>query len=312
MSDGREIVLAESVGRRFGRQEVFSDITLELQRGDIHALIGPNGSGKTTLLRILAGILEPSSGRVRIAGKDPVLPSVRQMIGWVPSSERSFYFRISGLENLIFFARLYGMSRRVAEGRARELLHRVGLEEAAGMAAALYSAGMLKRLAVARAFLTGPDVLLLDEATHDLDPRGAEITLELVRVAAEAGTAVVWATQLLDELSGFVDSVTVLASGKAVFSGPVEEFVRRAAMTSYAITFNGSAGVTAEAANRHLGPLGWVADDGSDRFILRLQPDVAVGDALTALTSGGLRVTACTLERSEMRAAYLAVTEGAQ
>ena len=140
-------------------------------------------------------------------------------MGLVPSGDRSLYLRISGFENLLFFGRLHGMSKGEAAARARELLELVGLAGAGDLRAAFYSHGMQKRLSIARALLTRPSVLLVDEATHDLDPEAAARTRELVRGLADEGAAVVWATQRIEEIRGFADGVTLLREGTAALPG---------------------------------------------------------------------------------------------
>ena len=142
--------------RQFGDHVVLREVSLELGAGRIHALLGPNGAGKTTLIRILAGLLTPTSGQVRVLGEDigggP--RQLRQRLGLLPAGDRSFYLRLSGLENLVFFARLHGMRRKQAVARSRALLREVGLEEAERRPVGAYSHGMQKRLSVARALLT--------------------------------------------------------------------------------------------------------------------------------------------------------------
>src|SRR3990170_2220332 len=115
--------------RRFGVRTALRDVSITVARGEIHALLGPNGAGKTTLLRILAGLTRPSAGTAAVLGVDILRQSaaVRGLVGVIPSGDRTFYQRLSGLENLIFFARLYGFSFRDAMRRARETLESVGL-----------------------------------------------------------------------------------------------------------------------------------------------------------------------------------------
>jgi ABC-2 type transport system ATP-binding protein len=169
---GRDPCAVEVRGlvRRFGEREALKGVDLTARTGEIHALLGPNGAGKTTLLRVLTGLVDPSEGSVRILGADGRGRAARGRVGLVPAGDRSFYLRISGTENLLFFARLHGMRKRAAVARAREVLEDVGLTEAAGRPVGGWSHGMQKRLSVARALLTSPPVLLVDEATHDLDP----------------------------------------------------------------------------------------------------------------------------------------------
>src|SRR5215207_770430 len=133
----------ERLHRSFGPVHALRGIDLEVALGEIHALLGPNGAGKTTLMRILSGLVDPSEGSAyvldRRAGRSSEL---RAVIGMVPSGDRTFYLRLSGLENLTFFARLHGMRRRAARERAAELLAAVGLADAATRPISTYSHGM--------------------------------------------------------------------------------------------------------------------------------------------------------------------------
>jgi ABC-2 type transport system ATP-binding protein len=305
---------AHAVGQRFGRKQVLRSVSFEVEPGGIHALLGPNGAGKTTLIRILSGLLVPTDGIVRIFGT-PADSSraTRRLIGLVPSGDRSFYLRISGLENLAFFARLHGMSRRAAISRARQVLEEVGLADAATTRVGFYSHGMQKRLSVARALLAAPPILLIDEATHDLDPDGARRVRELVAAAAKRGAAVVWATQRLDEIRGFADRVTLLAEGRAAFAGTVAEMMAIAVPRRYLLRLtNGrpapysleSAGCTALGS---LGQLEHAGDTSAEHYVLALADDAVLGDALTALSSADIDVITCREERSEIEQAFLAL-----
>jgi ABC-2 type transport system ATP-binding protein len=219
-SDGTDAVAVSVRGlvRRFGDKLALDGVDLTIAQGEIHALLGPNGAGKTTLLRVLCGLVDPNGGAIRISGH----------LGLVPSGDRTFYLRISGTENLIFFARLHGLRLRAARQRAREVLEQVGLDSAAALPVGRYSHGMQKRLSVARALLVDPAVLLVDEATHDLDPEGASRVRGLIAGLAQRGTAVLWTTQRIEEIRGFAHAVTLLRQGTVGFRGSVDELVARA------------------------------------------------------------------------------------
>jgi ABC-type multidrug transport system ATPase subunit len=312
-----QTIEAHAVGQRFGRKHVLHSVSFEVRQGGIHALLGPNGAGKTTLIRILSGLLVPSYGTVRIFGA-PADSSraMRRLIGLVPSGDRSFYLRISGLENLAFFARLHGMSRRAALTRAREVLEEVGLADAATRRVGFYSHGMQKRLSVARALLAVPPILLIDEATHDLDPDGARRVRELVAAAAERGAAVVWATQRLDEIRGFADRVTLLSDGRAAFAGTVAEMMAIAVPRRYLLRLtNGRpAPYSLEAAGcsalGSLGRLERAGDTSAEHYVLALADDAVLGVALAALSSADIAVITCREERSEIEQAFLALAGG--
>jgi ABC-2 type transport system ATP-binding protein len=308
---------ARDVVRHFGATRALDGVSLQVRQGEIHALLGPNGAGKTTLLRSFTGLVEPSEGTIRLRG----IPSeelgyrgYRQLFGYVPSGDRSFYLRISGLENLVFFGRLYGLKKQKAFERAWECLRAVGLEEAARIRSGLYSHGMQKRLSVARGLLSDPVVLFVDEATHDLDPEGARRVQHLVSEAASRGTAVVWATQRLEEIRGFADQVTVLDRGTVRFLGTVPELMAISEVRRYVLQLDGgtsAASTIASAANDVLSSIATVklVEDSQGRdCLLDLADGAILGDAISALTAAGIHVLACREDRSGIETAFLNLT----
>lgn len=312
----RLTVAAHGISRSFGAKRALDDVSLSVQTGEIHALIGPNGAGKTTLLRVLTGLVAPDEGDLSVLGVDPGASSrdLRRRIGLIPSGDRSFYLRISGLENLVFFARLNGLRRRAAFTQARRALEEVDLLDAARLSVNAYSHGMQKRLSIARALLTQPEVLLVDEATHDLDPEGARRVRELVGAVAARGAAVVWTTQRLDELRGFADAVTVLSRGCVRFSGTVPELMAHSLPRRYLLRLqNGSlAGESLQPVlSRAVEGLGTVTAAGqgeSPDYLLVLAESAVLGEALASLTSAEVQVLSCREERSEIEEAFLSLT----
>jgi len=303
------MIEALGVSRAFGPKEVVSGLDLKVPGGTIHALLGPNGAGKTTVLRMLAGLTSPTGGTVRVLDGDPVTREIRARIGWIPSGDRSFYLRLSGRENLVFFARLYGMSLRTARERSDELLEKVDLVEAARQPARLYSHGMQKRLVIARGLLTDPPVLIVDEATHDLDPTSAQNVRSLVTEASSTGAAVVWATQRLEEIRSFAHDVTVLGRGDVRFSGGVDKLVKRALNRTYEIQLvNGFAPLPLIESN--LVGLAELSAHPfySDRFLLHLGSGTALSDVFQGIERAGAKVHSCAEARSDIEEAFLHLT----
>jgi ABC-2 type transport system ATP-binding protein len=192
------------------------DVDVDVWRGEVVCLLGPNGAGKSTLLRIASGAVVADSGVVEVNA-----PSV----GLVAGGERSFYWRLSGEENLRFFAALYGIPAREVKGRVAAALGRVGLAERAADAVRSYSAGMRQRLAFARALLADPALLLVDELAGDLD---YPTTLELARFVAEdlvraEGRAALVATHQLWLARMMADRVVVLVKGRVAAAGTPAE-----------------------------------------------------------------------------------------
>ena len=191
-------------------------INLNVERGEIFGLVGPNGAGKTTLLRILATLLLPTEGTARINGADVVRESsrVKRAIALVAGDDRGFYWRLSGLENLDFFAGLLGFTAAEARRRAVDALERLDLLPMAREPVGRYSTGMRQRLAIARALLGNPPVLLFDEPTRSLDPVASTGFRTLAaRLSREEGRTVIMATHNLDEADAICSRAAILTGG---------------------------------------------------------------------------------------------------
>lgn len=204
---------AEDVVFSFGPLHVLRGVTVRVERGEVLALVGPNGAGKTTFLKILGGLLRPETGRVRLEGieleHDPA--GFRRLIG-VISHQPYVYPRLSGRENLEFYARLYGVAN--AKAAAGRMLEEMGLSAAKEREAATYSRGMMQRLAIGRALLHDPRVLLLDEPFTGLDQQAREKLETLLAALRNGERAVLMTTHDVAARLGFVDRVAVLAGGR--------------------------------------------------------------------------------------------------
>jgi ABC-2 type transport system ATP-binding protein len=206
--------------------QALKGVSLEIQAGEIFGLLGPNGAGKTTLMKILATLILPESGSGSICGYDLFRQShhVRHMIGLVNTSERSFYWRLTGRQNLDFFATLYDLRGQHAKNRITELLHFVGLQDMADMLFMKYSSGQKQRLAIARALLASPEVLLMDEPTNSLDPIAASEIRKFTKeeLVVQQGKTVLWCTHNLKEAEEMCHRLSIIHKGRVIASGSLE------------------------------------------------------------------------------------------
>jgi len=306
-------IAAAGLVRSFKDNRALDDVSIRVMPGEIHALLGPNGAGKTTLLKILSGLAAPDEGDIQVlgqAGHRLMTRDARAVVGLIPSGDRSFYLRLSGLENLMFFARLYGMPKRQAASRSWDVLRAVDLEAAAKRQVGVYSHGMQKRLSVARALLMDPPIMLVDEATHDLDPEASRTVRSLVVTARDHGAAVVWATQRLDEIRGFADRVTLLHEGRVRFEGTVPELMAVTVPRRYLVHVRGRAPlhVAARALTGIASLTG--SEETEEQFLLVLEDGAGLGEAIVALVGAGLELVACREERSEIESAFLFLVRG--
>ena len=197
-------------------------VDLEARPGRILGLVGPNGAGKTTLIRIIAGLLDPDAGRVLVDGHDPATDpgAAARALGLVLADDRSLYWRLTGRQNLEFHGALFGLSRRDAAARADDLLAAAGLADNDRRVFG-YSTGMRARLAIARALVHEPRVVVLDEPTRSLDPIAARGLCAVLRHLADSGCTILLSSHRLDELERVADDVAVLVAGQVTFRGPM-------------------------------------------------------------------------------------------
>jgi len=223
-----DVIEAEGLTKRFGTTQALAGVDFAAPAGQVLALLGPNGAGKTTAVRILATLLRPDGGRARIAGYDVVdqAVEVRQLIA-LTGQFASVDDELTGTENLIMIGRLLGLSRLTARGRAREMIERFELTDAARRAVKTYSGGMRRRLDLAASLLGDPDVLFLDEPTTGLDPRARNQVWETIRRVVADGATVLLTTQYLDEADELADQIVVIDHGLVVADGTPAELKAR-------------------------------------------------------------------------------------
>jgi ABC-2 type transport system ATP-binding protein len=193
-------------------------VSLQIERGEIFGLLGPNGAGKSTTIRMLCTLLEPTSGMARVSGFDIVKQAneVRRNLGTVLAGERSIYWKLSGRENLEYFAALYHIPPAIAKKRVEELIERMELKERANELVEKYSTGMRQRIAISKALLARPPILLLDEPTLGLDPQAARNLRELIVDLQKEDHTILLTTHYMEEADLLSDRIGIIDTGKII------------------------------------------------------------------------------------------------
>ena len=220
--------LRKSYGRRKRRFEAVRGVSLCIQAGEVLAFLGPNGAGKTTTIKMIAGLIRPDAGWVKIAGADPhQQPQALKGVGAVLEGNRNLYWRLTPLENLEYFGVLRQMPRKAARARGEQLLEAFGLIDKRNEAVQKLSRGMQQKIAIAVALIHYPSLLLLDEPTLGLDVEAGETVKQLVRQVAAEGCAILLTTHQLNVAEELSDRVAVIRSGQIVAEQPTAALIKQ-------------------------------------------------------------------------------------
>jgi ABC-2 type transport system ATP-binding protein len=217
-------VVAEGLVKRYGKVTALDGVDLAVPEGSVLGLLGPNGAGKTTTVRVLTTLLRPDAGRARVAGIDVLEDphEVRRQIG-LSGQYAAVDEYLTGFENLDMVGRLYHLGRRRSRARARELLERFRLDDAADRPVKTYSGGMRRRLDLAGALVADPPVLFLDEPTTGLDPRSRTDMWQVITELVAGGTSLLLTTQYLEEADKLADDIVVIDHGRVIAHGTADE-----------------------------------------------------------------------------------------
>jgi ABC-2 type transport system ATP-binding protein len=297
-------VVVRDVWRSFGAVPALAGMSLTAPYGQVTALVGPNGAGKTTLLLVLASLLKPDRGRAWVAGSDPTTDAagVRAQMGWMPDAF-GVYDQLTVREYLSFFGAAYRMDRAAVESRTADLLRLVHLTEYADRPVHVLSRGQKQRLALTRALIHRPRVLLLDEPASGLDPRSRVELRDILRGLAAQGVAVLVSSHILTELEEIADRVVLVAGGRTVGEHAMTD-ISAQARTSYRIRATDRDALATAVLARGIQPS---TVNGSVEVPALSETEAA--DLLAALVGSGVRVVAFEPLGSNLESVYLAMTE---
>lgn len=217
---------------------VLSDISLSVRQGEIFGFLGHNGAGKTTTMKILLGLLSPTAGRIELLGAPATDVAVHARIGYLPESPY-FYDYLTAEEFLCFYGRLARLPRETLQQRVPQLLERVGLTEARHRQLRKFSKGMLQRIGLAQALIHDPELVILDEPMSGLDPIGRKEVRDLILGLRDQGKTVFFSTHIISDVEMICDRVGILAKGKMLASGRIEDLVNEHEAQSVEVVCDG-------------------------------------------------------------------------
>jgi ABC-2 type transport system ATP-binding protein len=300
-------VRARGITKTFGDVVALAGVDLDVAAGEVHGLVGPNGAGKTTLLGLLLGLVQPDAGELEILGSPmrSTLALPAGVAGFVDGP--GLYPSLTARQNLAAFARLRGEG----SGAVAHVLAQVGLTGVADDRVRGFSLGMRQRLGLAAALLTRPRLLVLDEPANGLDPAGTRQVHGVLAGLAAHGTSIVLSSHRMDDLAALCSQVTLLATGRVIFSGPLSQLVAETDELDYRLrTSDAAAARRVAAATPQLQVLrdgGRLQRDSDEELVVRAAAP-ALDDLVTRLVGAGVGVRELTPVVPPLEAAFLALT----
>jgi ABC-2 type transport system ATP-binding protein len=276
------------------------DLSLQVAQGEVFGFLGPNGAGKTTTLKLLMQLIYPSSGRAEILGHPVGDVSVRQRIGYLPENPY-FYDNLTAEELLVYFARMFGLSRAEGRLRASRLLDAVGIGTERRFQLRKFSKGMVQRVGIAQALINEPEVVFLDEPMSGLDPLGRREVRELILKLRDEGRTVFFSSHVLSDAEALCSRVAILAKGRLAATGSINELTSFDARGWELIV----TGLTEDLLNRVRNRITSATHLGDGRYSLALPPSTRPEPLVAELSASGTRVVSLNALRGTLEDVFV-------
>jgi ABC-2 type transport system ATP-binding protein len=282
------VIEAKDLGKRYGTAKAVSNVSFNVDAGEIFGVLGPNGAGKTTTILMLLGLTEISAGTARIFGHDPAREplAVKRLIGYLPDTV-GFYDHLTAADNLHYTARLMGLGLAERKKRIAAALERVGLAEVADKKVGAFSRGMRQRLGLAEIVMKDARIAILDEPTNGLDPQASNDLLDLIRSLRAQGVTILLSSHLLDRVQKVCDRVALFNAGGIALMGTVGELGREVLGGGYAVEVEAVGGTDV---GKRLGALAGVrsvTETKANRWRLLCDRDLRPEAAAEVVAAGG-------------------------
>lgn len=306
----------DAVSKRFEATVAVDNVSLRVEKGELFGLLGPNGAGKSTLTKMMSGMMDPTSGLIKISGYDVRKNSmeVKELIGVIPQ-DIVLYDYMNAFENLAFFGKLYGLSGKRLQERIDRMIGFTQLDEkAAKRRISTYSGGMKRRVNIAVALLHEPQVILMDEPTAGLDPQNRLALWDIIRTLHEQGKTIVLTTHLMDEAEELCNRVAIMDKGKIIALNAPHRLIKKidiehtVTVVPDRITDEEIAALKKVSGVRSVNKLRDPDDDTEKLGIIADQPEGALPDIVTAVLSTGRKIRSIELSRVTLEDVFIAMT----
>jgi ABC-2 type transport system ATP-binding protein len=299
---GMSILSFDRLSKRYGSTTALSEVSFDVQAGEIFGLLGPNGAGKSTTIRILMDIIRADSGEVRVFG-EPRRREHLDRLGYLPE-ERGLYTKQSVLDVMMYFGSLKGLTRAEARQRALEWLEKVELPQVANWKIERLSKGMGQKVQIASVLLSDPDICVLDEPTTGLDPVNVRLVQDLLIERRGRGRTTILSTHHMNQVEALCDRVVLINRGRVMVYGAVDDVRRRYSLPEVIVRADGPLPAVL--------PVAGAEPDGDGRWRLRLADGATPAEALTALVSRGAVIESFEPALAPMEDIFLRVVKEAR
>ncbi|TGB01009.1 ABC transporter ATP-binding protein [Halobacillus salinus] len=295
------------LNKRYGKKEVVKNVSFRLEKGEAFGLLGPNGAGKSTTIAMLSGLV-PNDGGTILWGEKPMDPSMKKRIGIVPQ-EIALYPTMSARDNLLFWGKMYGLSRKQAKKRAEEVLSIVGLSERGKETIETFSGGMRRRINIGAALMHEPELLIMDEPTVGIDPQSRNHILETVKRLNQAGMTMIYTSHYMEEVEFLCDRVGIMDYGEVIASGTHKDLCKRlvgGTVIRLVLEETNEAGVKAIENLPQVDRMTVREQKTYDVFVQ--QPNEVISDIMAAIVENGMKVSAMDVQEPNLEALFLQLT----
>jgi ABC-type multidrug transport system, ATPase component len=303
-----DTISLDKVSKSLNGREILKSIGFSVNRGDIFGYLGPNGAGKTTTIRVILGLFQPTAGKVHIMGKSVEDGSVRKKIGFVLEAD-GLYDNLTAYGNLEYYCQIYDVPQDQRRGRIEEMLELVDLTDRSSDKVSIYSKGMRQKLALARAMVHDPEVLILDEPTAGVDPTGQIEVRQIMLDLAQKGKTIFFSSHNLDEVQRICNRIALIHYGKIKLQGELDKLQREMGGGKVLVE-------TAEALNKDLFPdlnLHFGLQERKEKMLIfSPEGNVDVSDIIGFLTQHGVKIKAVKRKEVSLEEIYTAMVKEAE